>query len=58
VQAFASIASIVNSLPDEKVRDVLRYHTSTGRVALVPWNPTGVITTALGLQTLELAETK
>jgi hypothetical protein len=58
VQAWRSVATFVNSLPEGQLQNVLRYHASTVGARLVSWNPTGPIATYLGIQTLELTETR
>jgi hypothetical protein len=58
VQAFAAVMPVLGSLNDTQVRDVLSYHVSATGVRLVSWNPTGLISTTLGIQTLELIDTR
>jgi hypothetical protein len=58
VQAFTAVSSVLGNLTEGQVSDVLAYHVSATRVALVPWAPTGIITTKLGTQTLELLDTR
>jgi hypothetical protein len=58
MQAFSDISNTLAGLTDAQVKDVLTYHASTSRVALVPWAPAGSLVTLLSGQSLTLAGDK
>jgi hypothetical protein len=58
LQAFSNISNTLAGLTEAQVKDVLTYHASTSRVALVPWAPAGGLMTLLTGQSLTLSGDK